>query len=282
MTTEHEIQARSVLHPTDFTRGSELAFAHALRIAVAGGARLTLLHCTDDRPRWEDFPGVRSTLERWGMLPAGAAQSDVFEQLGVKVEKAVARGSNVVDAIVGFMERRPVDTLVLATHGREGLPRWLKPSIAEPLARRAELTTLFVPHASRACVSLEDGSVQMDRVLVPVDRTPRPQPAVLRAVRAIRAFGGGHSLISLLHVGEEGDMPSVDIPPSSGLRSERLVRQGKPVEVILQTAEEIGASLIIMVTAGRDGFLDILRGSTTEQVLRRSPCPVLAIPVATD
>jgi nucleotide-binding universal stress UspA family protein len=33
-----------------------------------------------------------------------------------------------------------------------------------------------------------------------------------------------------------------------------------------------------MATAGRDGFLDALRGSTTEQVVREAPCPVLALP----
>ena len=32
---------------------------------------------------------------------------------------------------------------------------------------------------------------------------------------------------------------------------------------------------------GRDGFLGVIgRGSHTEQVVRRAPCPVLAVPVA--
>jgi len=35
-----------------------------------------------------------------------------------------------------------------------------------------------------------------------------------------------------------------------------------------------------MPTAGHQGFLDALRGSTTEQVLRKAPCPVLAIRTA--
>jgi nucleotide-binding universal stress UspA family protein len=35
-----------------------------------------------------------------------------------------------------------------------------------------------------------------------------------------------------------------------------------------------------MSTDGRNGFLDALRGSHSERVLRRTPCPLLAIPVA--
>jgi hypothetical protein len=33
-----------------------------------------------------------------------------------------------------------------------------------------------------------------------------------------------------------------------------------------------------MPTAGHQGFLDVLRGSTSERVLRHAPCPVLSIP----
>ena len=38
-------------------------------------------------------------------------------------------------------------------------------------------------------------------------------------------------------------------------------------------------NLIVMSTDGRHGFLDTLRGSHSERVLRRTPCPLLAIPV---
>jgi len=38
------------------------------------------------------------------------------------------------------------------------------------------------------------------------------------------------------------------------------------------------ADLIVMATEGRNGFLDALRGSHSEQVLRQCACPLLAIP----
>jgi nucleotide-binding universal stress UspA family protein len=50
------------------------------------------------------------------------------------------------------------------------------------------------------------------------------------------------------------------------------------VETILGVADEIGADLIVMGTKGNQGFLDALRGTTSEQVLRKSMIPLLAVP----
>jgi nucleotide-binding universal stress UspA family protein len=46
---------------------------------------------------------------------------------------------------------------------------------------------------------------------------------------------------------------------------------------IVRLAEERGADLIVMATHGRNFFSHAVMGSTTERVLRRSPCPVLAV-----
>jgi nucleotide-binding universal stress UspA family protein len=35
-----------------------------------------------------------------------------------------------------------------------------------------------------------------------------------------------------------------------------------------------------MPMAGRHGLLDVIRGSTTERVVREATCPVLALPAA--
>jgi nucleotide-binding universal stress UspA family protein len=57
---------------------------------------------------------------------------------------------------------------------------------------------------------------------------------------------------------------------------------GEVVKTILAVAEESKADLIVMTTKGHNGFLDALRGSTTERVLRHARCPVLAVPLGVD
>jgi nucleotide-binding universal stress UspA family protein len=56
------------------------------------------------------------------------------------------------------------------------------------------------------------------------------------------------------------------------------VEIGTPYKKIIEKAEEEGADLIVLCTHGRTGLLHMLIGSVTEQVVRRAPCPVLAVP----
>ena len=57
-------------------------------------------------------------------------------------------------------------------------------------------------------------------------------------------------------------------------------RLDRPPFALYPAAEEVEANLIVMPTEGRHGVFDALRGSTTERVLRRVRCPVLAVPAA--
>ena len=77
------VKLESIFHPSDFSEGSEVAFAHALKIALVAGAKLTMLHVeANPSAEWQDFPGVRNTLERWGLIPHGSPKRAVG-QLGI-------------------------------------------------------------------------------------------------------------------------------------------------------------------------------------------------------
>jgi nucleotide-binding universal stress UspA family protein len=84
--------------------------------------------------------------------------------------------------------------------------------------------------------------------------------------------------ITLLHVGDGRDLSSVPAQDGPQWTFARMHRDGEPVEEIATAAELVRAELIVMPTEGRHGAFDALRGSTTERVLRRSRCPVLAVP----
>jgi nucleotide-binding universal stress UspA family protein len=79
-------------------------------------------------------------------------------------------------------------------------------------------------------------------------------------------------------VGDPEHLPECEIDLPSGYTLERLTTSGDVVDEILRVSEERDVDLIAMATLGRSGFLDALRGSTTEQVIRQTRCPVLAVP----
>jgi nucleotide-binding universal stress UspA family protein len=271
---------RSVVHPTDFSPASERAFAHALAIALLRQTKLTILHVGTNASRdWEQFPAVRGTLERWGLMPPGSAQEDVFEQLGISVAKVAIESRFPALAVIDHLDRQPADLLVVATEGREGAARWLHGSVAETMARASKTMTLFVPaEAERTLVAVNDGNLTLSNVLIPVDHEPDPSAAIEFARRAAGVIGDGPVTITLLHVGEGGGFPHAPATDGEAVKFARLRRAGDPVEHIVAAADELRAELVVMPTAWRSGVFEALNGSTTERVLRRMGCPVLAVP----
>ena len=267
---------RSVLHPTDLSEDGMPAFAHALAIALVRKTRLTLVHGGGSGSGVSSsFPPVRRTLEQWGLLEPGAGRADVAAKLDIRVTKVASTGS-VLSAVTQAIDEFATDLVVLGTEGRDGLARFLQPSVAERIARRTAAMTLFVPRDGRGFVEPTTGSLEIQRILVPIDRQPDPTPAVVRATRAARDLGVGARIpIELLHVGQQ-PLPSFDRPEGPEWEYEDTLVQGDVIEEILRAGER--ASLIVMRTDGADGILGAFRGSHTERVVREATCPVLAIP----
>ena len=265
---------RRILHPSDLSEASLVAFVHALKAALVARAKLVLLHVTEEASgEWGEFPGVRETLERWQLLPPGSSRNAVVD-LGIDVAKIVGRGPDPTEGVLTYLKKEGADLIVLATHHR-GLD-WLQRSISEPVARQSDEMTLFVPANGRHFISSEDGSISLRNVLIPLAETPRPEAAISGAARLVQQLECESGTFTLLHVGE--DPLTVATPNVPGWRWQKLTRSGNVIDLILETAHNTHADLIVMATDGRQGFLDALRGSHTERVLRQSPCPLLAIP----
>ena len=265
---------KSIFHPSDFSEASELAFAHALAIALIRKTELIIMHAR--RGKWEDwsrFPAVRKTLARWQVIQTGNLPAMVFKKLGVRIIKVSAQGDPIKVSMRQIEKQKP-DLVVLATGGRHGLPLWLKPSVAQAVARRTNAMTLFVRRGCRGIVSL-DGDIHLRRILLPVDHMPDAREAVIRATRAADALGDECVEIVLLHV-NGNEFPQFDRPEGKAWVWKELRREGDVVEAILDTAKN--ADLIVMATEGTQGIVDAMRGRVTERVVRDAPCPVLAVP----
>ena len=65
------------------------------------------------------------------------------------------------------------------------------------------------------------------------------------------------------------------VPP--GVHVDSMVRLNVPVDAILNVAEERDADWIVMATHGRTGMKRAFQGSVTEEVMRHTKRPVLAI-----
>jgi nucleotide-binding universal stress UspA family protein len=267
----------SIFHPSDFSAASQVAFEHALRIALVSRAEFTMLHvdCGNDAD-WADFPGVRDTLVRWGLILEGSDKSAVAE-LGIEVQKVIATSRSPLRASIDFLSRHPADLIVLAVHQYEGRVRWQHKRVAEPIAHAAEAMTLYLPEGVPGFVAHKDGAISLRKILVPVTDKPRPEPAIDAVARMIRSLALPPGRVNLLHVGKAESMPPLQIPAEGDWEWTVHVLQGDPVEAIVQTAAAANSDLIVMTTEGPHGFLDALRGNTAARVLRECRCPVLTL-----
>ncbi|MHB2020070.1 MAG: universal stress protein [Candidatus Xenobia bacterium] len=140
----------------------------------------------------------------------------------------------------------------------------------------------------------------MRHLLIPIDLSENSQAAVEAAIK----LATPDSVLHLLHVvempypttaayvpgvafgaecqrmhdlGREHLESMAQAVDQAGLRYERTLVTGTPVDEILTCAVKLPADLIVMATHARKGLEHFLLGSTTEAVIRRAPCPVLAV-----
>lgn len=141
-------QVRTILSPLDFSEASAQAVQEARALAQATGARLVLMHAVHDPVfAYTDGSGylTPATIERYESeikrrLDRVAAQLDAPD---LTVETLVQRGIPP-QAICDAAERTHADLIVIGTHGRSGLGRWLLGSVAERVLRTAEVPVLTV------------------------------------------------------------------------------------------------------------------------------------------
>jgi len=277
---EKLMRIRHLLHPTDFSPASLAAFGHALKLGLGMKSDLTIMHVdpVGADPDFENFPRVRATLSRWGVLREGATKDDLLS-LGLGVRKILATGDNPVVSILQLLWRKPADLIVLAIHPEDPLVTWVPDMVGQSLARKSRTMSLFVPGQSSGFVSLDTGAVQLQRILIPIDHRPHPQAAVDAACALVAGLGVQSVMLEVLYVGEQSGKPQLRLPQRDGWMWTESVRTGIVVDEILEAADIHQSDLIVMATEWRHGFLDALLGSTTERIVRRAACPVLAVPV---
>ena len=254
-----------------------MAFAHALKLAWATNSRLTLFHVNPDLDdlNWYDFPSVRVTLEQWRRL-SDSSKRPHLNHSTIQIEKILSRGKDPSTSILTYLEQHPANLIVLATHQLGGFPFF--PSVAEPVARKSGIMTLFIPPSAEGFVSVNDGTLKLEKILIPVDNDPPPQAAVHAAAALVDAVNGENVSFLTVHIGQEHTIPPIHPPRHSRGTWTHTLRAGHVVQEILHVAQEEQANLIVMPTQGHQGFLDALRGSTTERVVREAHCPILAVP----
>jgi len=141
---------RKILVPTDFSDASDQAVEYGARLACALGATVYLVHVVEDtyamHGAWDYY--VRDTAEildrQADIARSKLADAAVpLEKRGLQVATEARLGS-AADEIVLAAQHYGADLIVMATHGRSGLPHLLLGSVAERVIRHATCPVVAV------------------------------------------------------------------------------------------------------------------------------------------
>jgi nucleotide-binding universal stress UspA family protein len=269
----------TILHPTDFTGGGELAFAHALRIALKAKQALSLLRVKSEAEVSPHVSGLRRVIEvlvRWNMLSADAPASALESELDLEVSSVSVPAVNVRTGILDFLDAHPFELAVIATHEQKGLAHWLDASVEQKALRKTNSMILFLRDGERGFVDLKRGEIKLRKVLVPIDDNMDFSPSIHRLKGLLESLSPAAEL-QFLHVGAQA--PNFVDEQGEFRRQPILTRQGPVVDTILEVAHRLAVDLIAMPTGGRHGLLGALRGSVTARILDDAHWPLLAVPL---
>jgi nucleotide-binding universal stress UspA family protein len=159
----------TILYPTDGSAGAEAALAHARDHAQQYGAEVHVLFVADSSLERSEMVGEERAGTASGMRgeerdhePSGLIAEDtdpldtveaegkaVVERVGaafgddVSVTTAVRRAAPY-SGIIEYAGGIEADLIVMGTHGRRGIDRYLLGSVAEKVVRTSEVPVLTV------------------------------------------------------------------------------------------------------------------------------------------
>ena len=143
---------KHLLVPLDESELSERALEYARKLLAPGG-KITVITAVPDNP----LPGSRYTAKevddiRTGMVEHADAYLERIAQSlksdNILTERIVANGKPE-DAIIDTANRLNVDAVVMSTHGRSGISRWVLGSVTQKVLGTLLRPVFVVPDPER-------------------------------------------------------------------------------------------------------------------------------------
>ena len=137
----------SIVVPVDTSELAERAIHVAADLAAALGAPLVVMTVVDSHVT--DGITEFASAEQVDMFDAIESYfthlTDPLRTRGIEVSFHQVSGKHPADDILHFVENHEVRMVVMSSHGRSGLSRWLLGSVAEKVVRSSDVPVVIVP-----------------------------------------------------------------------------------------------------------------------------------------
>jgi len=279
----------TVIVPLDGSELAEQALPYAEAIARTSQAPLHLLRVVAP-----DAPAAAETEAREYLRERAKA-------IGDRVQISVRMGQPA-DQIVDGADEMTDPVIVMTTHGRTGIGRWLYGSVADRVVRGSGTPVLLIRSGTkerradtvRTVMLSLDGSVYSEAALPygkDIAQAFNAELVLVRVAETTQLYGmlGSEPMTPASadvfndigqHLIEEAQdyLAQVAEPlRKEGVNVRTATLEGFAADQLLALEREMAIDLIVMATRGRGGLGRLVFGSVAERVLKVGTTPVMMI-----
>ncbi len=301
------IPPKNILCAVDFSTHSAGAARIGADLSRRFGSRLHVFHtvCTPSSQVYGTPVAERGRYQERQARHATEAIDALMSGLDVSYTPFIAFG-DPVEALLAAAGKTDADLVIAAGYGMGGVQRLLHGAVVERMIRTQACAMLMIPPYGVRLSA--DGALRVSRIAAACSAGGHFSDRVLdHAISYADLFGAELDLFHAMESPDDGDLSDTGrrghsaeteaalmkkrrqqilsrIPPE--IRDRRaisiLLQSGVPGEGLIHCARKRGADLVLVGVRPRHFWGRVLKGSTTETVIRNAPCPVMAIPERTD
>jgi nucleotide-binding universal stress UspA family protein len=296
------VQFKKILCATDFSDFSNHTISYGVALAKEFEAKLFVSHVIDlsSVAIYGEFQLDPVGQQNRIMEDADAQLKELTGDQPISWEPLITVGKPA-DEISRVVEEKDIDLVITATRGRSGLKRIILGSVTERLMRTLTCPLLVVNSPEHKFVSTADPVIQIEKILVGCDFSPDSGQALKHALSLAQEFQAELHLVHVIEPPAQPGLHKEDKPVLEEMQQnyqDLLIRklkemvpaearywctpqtgllEGQPYEEIVTYAESKDIDMIVLGVRGHGLVKTLFLGSTTDRVVRRSPCPVLSV-----
>ena len=286
-----------ILVPLDGSELAEAAVPYASGLARGLNAPIVLVTAWEgtDSELGAEFPSMALEIEQKARMRFTDYFDGVKKRLHGQNVETMIRSGEAAQEILHAIEETRARLLVIATHGRSGISRWVYGSTAGHLLRESPVPVLAVgPHTLKKAAK----DVALKHIMTPLDGSDVGEEALPVARQLAQKLDARLSLVRVVEWAVQAYpyalpdqyAPQVDEELDAGakaylkrkqeelkdVQSDAFVVRGAVADGLIEFEEKESVDLTVMTTHAREGLARLVLGSVADRMLQ-GPVPVLMV-----
>ena len=289
------IQPQKIMCAVDFSDYTATIFSYSVALCKKFHAKLFLVNVVIDVNTLLDHNETAldtAALQRSHIRNAQGRLEDMVNDLTLENELLIGQG-NPADEVSRLALEQKIDMVITATHGKSGFKRFMIGSVTEKLMKTIHCPLIVLrtrEHDVRYSAGFE---MKLKKILVGCDFSSDSKLAFDYGLSLAQEFQAelylahvikpveheeNREIFNELRARREGQLQMM-VPDAcrNWCTPKTTLLDGEPYKALMNYAKEQDVDMIVLGIRGHTLWEKLLVGSTTDRVIRHSPCPVLVV-----